>query len=117
MPASTKIDTFILALLHGQESQNSQTKGVSMRKAVIVMGLAVQFVLVAPAMFAQRIPAIATPQHYQLTITPDLANENFAGDETIQIDLLKPSASITLNAAEIKFAEVTIALGGKTQTA
>jgi aminopeptidase N len=88
-----------------------------MRKAVVVMGLAVQFVLVAPAMFAQRIPAIATPQHYQLSITPDLANENFAGDETIQIDLLKPSASITLNAAEIKFTEVSISTGSKTQTA
>src|ERR1700684_4292129 len=88
-----------------------------MRKAVVVMGLAVQFVLVAPAMFAQRIPAIATPQHYQLSISPDFANENFAGDETIQIDLLKPSASITLNAAEIKFTEVMISTGGKTQPA
>ena len=88
-----------------------------MRKAVILMGLTLQLALVAPAMFGQRIPTIATPEHYQLTITPDLANENFAGDETIQIDLLKPSASITLNAAEIKFSEVTIASGGKTQTA
>src|SRR5580692_1753961 len=65
----------------------------------------------------QRIPNLATPEHYQLTITPDFANENFAGDETIQIRLLKPSASITLNALEIKFAEVTIGSGGKSQTA
>src|SRR6202162_4411346 len=71
----------------------------------------------APAAFAQRIPNLAAPEHYQLTITPDFDTENFAGDETIQIRLLKPSASITLNALEIKFAEVTIASGGKTQTA
>jgi aminopeptidase N len=81
------------------------------------MGLAVRFMLVVPAMFAQRIPAIASPKHYQLTISPDLASENFAGDETIQIDLLKPSSSITLNAAEIKFTEVMISTGGKTQPA
>src|ERR1700734_43528 len=76
-----------------------------------------QLVFMAPATFGQRIPDLATPDHYQLTVTPDFTNENFAGDETIQIRLLKTSSSITLNAAEIKFAEVTIAYGGKTQTA
>ena len=79
--------------------------------------LVLQLALMAPAAFGQRIPDLATPDHYQLTITPDFGNENFAGDETIQIRLLKPSSSITLNAAEIKFAEVTIASSGKTQTA
>ena len=77
----------------------------------------VLFALLAPATFGQRIPDLAIPDHYQLTISPDFANENFAGDETIQIRLLKPCASITLNAAEIKFAEVTIASGGESQTA
>src|SRR6202161_2594985 len=81
--------------------------------ALIVLNV-VSFAMPA---YGQRIPNIATPEHYQLTITPDFANENFAGDETIQIRILKPSASITLNALEIKFAEVTIASGGKTQTA
>lgn len=75
------------------------------------------YALIVPAIFGQRIPALTTPQHYQLTITPDFANDNFTGDETIQIELLKASASITLNAAEIKFAEVTVMSGGKSQTA
>ena len=79
--------------------------------------LLLQLLLIAPATFGQRIPDLAMPDHYQLTITPDFANETFAGDETIQIRLLKPSSSITLNAAEIKFAGVTIASGAKTQTA
>lgn len=77
----------------------------------------VSFALLAPATFGQRIPDLAIPDHYQLTISPDFANENFAGDETIQIRLLKPCVSITLNAAEIQFAEVTMASGGKSQTA
>lgn len=88
-----------------------------MKKATVFLGLAAIFALVAPTMFGQRIPDFATPKHYQLTITPDFAAETFVGDETIQIDLLKQSASITLNAAEIKFAEITITSGGKTQTA
>ena len=91
-------------------------KGVSMKKigfALIVLNL----VSFASPASCQRIPNLATPEHYQLTITPDFANENFAGDETIQIRILKPSASITLNALEIKFADVTIASGGKSQTA
>jgi aminopeptidase N len=92
-------------------------KGVGMKKAVLFAGLAVFVVSVAPAMFGQRIPALSTPQHYQLTVTPDFANDSFTGDETIHIELLKPSASITLNAAEIEFAEVTVKSGGKTQTA
>jgi aminopeptidase N len=91
-------------------------KGVAMKKIGLTV-LVLQLALMAPAAFGQRIPDLATPDHYQLTITPDFGNENFAGDETIQIRLLKPSSSITLNAAEIKFAEVTIASSGKTQTA
>ena len=53
--------------------------------ALIVLNL-VSFAIPA---FGQRIPNLATPEHYQLTITPDFANENFAGDETIQIRILK----------------------------
>jgi len=104
-------------LLYNGKHKVRGRKGVDMRKAVVLMGLAVSFVFAAPAMFGQRIPDLASPKNYQLTISPDFANETFAGDETIQIDLLKPSASITLNAAEIKFAEVTISASGKTQTA
>jgi aminopeptidase N len=90
---------------------------MGMKKTIMYAALALHFVGVAPSMFGQRIPASASPKHYELTIAPDFTNENFAGDEKIQIDLLKPSASITLNAAEIKFAEVTISSSGKTQTA
>ncbi|MGB0034695.1 MAG: M1 family metallopeptidase [Candidatus Acidiferrales bacterium] len=72
---------------------------------------------VAPIAAAQRLPELATPEHYQLTIATDFEKEKFSGDETIQIRVLKPTSSITLNAAEITFAEVTIASGGQTQTA
>jgi aminopeptidase N len=61
--------------------------------------------------FAQRLPEGVTPQHYSLTLTPDLGKATFSGEETIDITLLKPASSITLNAAELE-----IPLAEATQT-
>ena len=55
---------------------------------------------------AQRLPGGVWPEHYSLTITPDLAKARFAGSETIDVVLDKPATSITLNAAEIEFGVV-----------
>ena len=67
--------------------------------------------------FAQRLPEIARPGNYKLTFTPDLDNAKFEGDETITIEVLKPTSQITLNAADIDFHQVTIVSGGAQQTA
>jgi aminopeptidase N len=72
---------------------------------------------IAPVAGAQRLPEIATPEKYQLTIALDFDKENFTGDETIDVRVLKPTSTIVLNAAEITFAEVTVAAAGKGQTA
>ena len=66
---------------------------------------------------AQRLPELAVPENYQLTFAPDFEKDNFTGDETIQIRVLKPTAEIVLNAAEIEFGEVTVSSGGITQAA
>jgi aminopeptidase N/puromycin-sensitive aminopeptidase len=52
------------------------------------------------------------PEHYSLTITPDLAKARFAGAETIEVVLEKPASAIVLNAAEIEFGAVR-AWGGR----
>ncbi len=70
-----------------------------------------------PALQAQRLPTDATPQHYSLTLEPDLRAATFTGKEEIDVTLAKPSTSITLNAAQITFQNVTIAANGNTQTA
>jgi aminopeptidase N/puromycin-sensitive aminopeptidase len=66
---------------------------------------------------AQRLPAVARPENYKLTFTPDLDQAKFEGDETITIRLLKPASEITLNAVDIDFYEVTVTSGGATQKA
>jgi len=67
--------------------------------------------------FAQRLPNDATPSHYDLSFDVDLAHARFGGRETIRVDLPRATRTVTLNAAEITFRDVTIESGGVTQTA
>jgi len=79
------------------------------------------FTLVALALstgaLAQRLPATVAPTHYALWFAPDLQSATFRGRETIDINVLNPTTTITLNAAEIQFGAVTITAGGRKQTA
>ncbi len=62
---------------------------------------------------AQRLPDTVRPKHYSLILTPDLGSATFTGSETIDVQILKPVDSITLNAIEIKFQSVKTKLNGK----
>src|SRR5436305_2533540 len=64
--------------------------------------------LLAIGASAQRLPEIAVPHHYILTLAPDLKTETFTGDEVIHGDTLKPTNKIVLNALEIEFQDSTI---------
>ena len=66
---------------------------------------------------AQRLPGGASPDHYSLAVNINFTNNTFDGDETIDLKLSKPSTTITLNAVEIDFHNVTATAGGQTQTA
>ena len=75
------------------------------------------FAVSVPLLSAQRLPETARPENYRLTFTPDLDNAKFEGDETIAIQVLKPTSEITLNAVDIDFHDVSIMSGGATQKA
>ncbi|HEX5482592.1 MAG TPA: M1 family metallopeptidase [Terriglobia bacterium] len=85
-----------------------------MRRATVILVL---ILVTAAAGLAQRLPATATPEHYQLTLTPDLAHNTYTGTETIQVRVLKPVPAITLNAVDLQFHEATIAGNNQTQKA
>ncbi len=67
--------------------------------------------------WAQRLPGDVAPSHYSLTFNINFPSNSFDGDEVIDVSLSKPSNTITLNALEIDFHEVTVTAGGQTQTA
>ena len=66
---------------------------------------------------AQRLPNTVLPQHYALTLTPDLKAATFNGSETIDVTLAEPTSTITLNAHDLTFQSVKISVAGKEQTA
>jgi aminopeptidase N/puromycin-sensitive aminopeptidase len=75
--------------------------------------------ILAPAglLHAQRLPQTVRPEHYTLTLTPDLKAATFSGIETIDVTIAEPVDRITLNAAEIAFQSVSVTAGGKEQKA
>jgi len=81
----------------------------------------VAFILLLFAQFpnanAQRLPNTVKPEHYTLTLAPDLKAATFTGKETIDVVIETPIDTIALNSAEIKFESVTAALGTNTLTA
>lgn len=66
---------------------------------------------------AQRLPDTVVPERYDLTFTPDLAKATFTGDETIRVQVRKPTSAVTLNSAELEFQNVSITAGGATEKA
>jgi len=96
----------------------------SLRIACCVLALASAPVL-APAIHAQtsaasqtsstptQLPDVARPTHYAVSIVPDIANLRFDGHVTINIDVLKATKVITLNAADMTFTSAGLVGGAK----
>ncbi len=55
-----------------------------------------------------QLPRNAVPNHYRINFTPDAANLKFTASTSIDIKLITASDSVTLNAADLDFAKVTI---------
>jgi aminopeptidase N/puromycin-sensitive aminopeptidase len=66
--------------------------------------------LIAPVQArADRLPTTVRPEHYAITLTPDLKAATYSGVEAIDVVLTEPATSITLNATTIAFKSVKIA--------
>jgi aminopeptidase N/puromycin-sensitive aminopeptidase len=88
-----------------------------MRRAIAAAAFALLCLFPALNARAERLSQTVKPEHYTLTLTPDLKAATFAGVEQIDLDLKEPSTTITLNSAEIEFQSVTVSAGGNNQTA
>ncbi|HEV2277833.1 MAG TPA: M1 family aminopeptidase [Acidobacteriaceae bacterium] len=68
--------------------------------------------LLAAVSYGQRLPDTVIPEHYSLTLQPNLDTATFIGHEQIDVTVKQPVESITLNAAEIQFASVEAEIEG-----
>jgi aminopeptidase N len=82
-----------------------------------IYALLAAFVLLAlPAAAADRVvlPGDVTPDHYDVSVSPDAAARTFTGSVRIDIEVHVPTREIELNAAELAFSHV--ALSGRDDT-
>ena len=65
-----------------------------------------------------QLPRTARPSHYAIEVTPHADKMTFDGKVRIDIDVLAPTSTIVLQAANLTFANSTlVAKGGKPQAA
>jgi aminopeptidase N len=89
------------------------------RKALLLSSLLGIIIVIPSRSLANlsRLPGGVVPEHYQLKFTPDLAANSFAGEETIDVQVLHSTTAITLNTAEIDFESAEITSVGAVQAA
>jgi len=69
------------------------------------------FCLIAIPLYAQQLPASATPTKYALRFEPDLKAGKFKGRAIIDITVDHPLKALTLNAADLTFDRVPVRAG------
>jgi aminopeptidase N len=85
--------------------------------ATLVVAVTCLLLTHCPRASAQRLPQSVKPEHYALSLAPDLKNATFTGQESVDVVVEQPVDAIVLNAAEIKFESVTTTIDGKKLTA
>ncbi|HZX28155.1 MAG TPA: M1 family metallopeptidase [Telluria sp.] len=83
-------------------------------------GLAASPTIAAPrapmaAKATTQLPRTASPTHYDVSLVPDAAKSTFAGKVTITLNVLEPTSTITLNAADMNFSKAILTPIGKGQ--
>ena len=69
----------------------------------VLLSLAVS----SPALAAGQLPRDVVPVLYDISVRPDAAAMTFAGEETVSVDVVKPTRTIVLNAADLKITRAT----------
>ena len=62
-----------------------------------------------------RLPRAVRPRRYDLTISPDLAQATFTGSVDIDVDIVEPVSTVTLNAIDLEIDNAWISVDGTRQ--
>ena len=55
-----------------------------------------------------QLPRTAVPHHYALTITPHADRLTFDGNVEIDLEVIKPTSTLTFNAADLTFSSAAL---------
>ena len=70
-----------------------------------------------PSADAVVLPANVKPSKYRMTLQPDLGTFTFKGEQTVDIEIVEPTARIKLNAAELEISRVSLVRNGSSTAA
>ncbi len=70
-----------------------------------------------PSADAVVLPSNVKPSKYRLTLQPDLETFTFRGDQSVDIEIVEPTARIILNAAELEIGNAILHRNGSSSTA
>jgi aminopeptidase N len=70
-----------------------------------------------PGAQAQRLPKTVVPSHYTLRIDPNIAEQKFFGDETIDVDVKQATNEVVLNSLDLDVSVAEAVAAQKRQTA
>ncbi len=73
-----------------------------------VLALATPLGAAPAAEVTTQLPRTVRPSHYDIAITPDAAAMTFAGKVGIAVEVIAPTTTITLNAADLAFDRVAL---------
>ena len=65
-----------------------------------------------PSTDAVTLPQNVTPRRYRLRLQPDLDSFTFSGDQAVDIEILEPTSSITLNAMDLWIRGASVSVDG-----
>ena len=63
------------------------------------------------------LPVNVLPSRYQIWLQPNFADFTFAGEETIDVEVMEPTSQIQLNSVEIEIQSATLSQGGNSHPA
>ena len=63
------------------------------------------------------LPVNVRPSRYEIWLKPNLTDFRFAGEETIEVEVMEPTSQIQLNSVEIDIRSATLSQGGNSHAA
>ena len=67
-----------------------------------------------PASEAVVLPETTRPSKYRITLQPDLHNFTFKGEQSVELQILKPTSTIVLNSMELEISSASLHANGTT---